>query len=114
VYPSHAWSYDFVQDRTSDGRATRILTIVDEYTREALAVDVERRMSHSYVLDRLADLFIKRGVPEYIRSDNGSEFISTTLRKWLKRVNVKTLYIEPGSPWENGYLAAKILTEYWR
>ena len=134
-YPNHVWSYDFVQDRTSDGRAIRILTIVDEYTREALAVDVERKMNHYYVLDRLADLFIGRGAPKYIRSDNGSEFIAGVLRKWLKRVNVDTLYIEPGSPWENGYiesfngklrdellnrelfdtlLEAKVLTERWR
>jgi len=117
------------------GRAIRILTMVDEYTREALAVEVERRMSYSYVLDRLADLFIERGVPKYIRSDNGSEFIVSALRRWLKRVNVKTLYIESGSPWENGYIEsfngklrdellnrelfdtlfeAKILTERWR
>jgi len=134
-YPNHVWSYGFVHDRTSDGRAFKILTMVDEYTREALAVEVERKMSYSYVLDRLADLFIDRGAPEYIRSDNGSEFIAGALRKWLKRVNVDTLYIEPGSPWENGYvesfngklrdellnrelfdtlLEAKVLTERWR
>jgi transposase InsO family protein len=134
-YQNHVWSYDFVHDRTSDGHSIRILTIIDEYTREALAVDVERSMNHYYVLDRLADLFIEWGVPEHIRSDNGSEFISRALKKWLKRLNVKTLYIEPGSPWENGYiesfngklrdellnrelfdtlLEAKILIERWR
>jgi transposase InsO family protein len=134
-YPNHVWSYDFVHDRTSYGRSIRILTMVDEYTREALAVNVERKMSYSYVLDQLAELFIERGAPEYIRSDNGSEFIASALRKWLKRVNVDTLYIEPGNPWENGYiesfngklrdellnrelfdtlLEAKVLTERWR
>ena len=103
-YPNHVWSYDFVHDRTSDGRSIRILTIIDEYTREALAMDVERRMNFFNVLDRLADLFIERGVPKHIRSDNGSEFTSRVLRKWLKRLKVKPLYIEPGSPWENGYI----------
>jgi transposase InsO family protein len=112
-----------------------MLTILDEYTRECLAIDVNRRMNHQHVLDRLADLFIRRGVPDYLRSDNGSEFTALAVRDWLERLGVKTAYIEPGSPWENGYnesfngklrdellngeivdtlLEAKVLTERWR
>ena len=91
-------------DRTNDGRAIRMLTIMDEYTRECLAIDVSRRLNSADVIDRLFDLFIVRGTPEYIRSDNGPEFISKSIRRWLKVSDVKTLYIEPGSPWENGYI----------
>ena len=101
---NHVWSYDFVHDRTYDGRALRMLTILDEYTRECLAIQVARRINHENVMEVLADLFIRRGVPEHIRSDNGSEFTATAVRKWLKRLKVRTLYIEPGSPWENGYI----------
>ena len=89
--------------RTADGRAFRILTILDEFTRQCLAIDVARRLNNETVLDRLADLFIRRGTPDYIRSDNGSEFTAKAVREWLKAVGVKTLYITPGSPWENGY-----------
>ena len=103
-YPDHVWSYDFVQHYTHDGRKFRILTILDEYTRQSLAIDVERRLNRESVLDRLTDLFIRRGVPEYIRSDNGSEFTAKVVRNWLTAVGVKTLYITPGSPWENGYI----------
>ena len=103
-YPNHVWSYDFVQHYTYDGRKFRILTILDEYTRQCLAIDVERRLNRESVLDRLTDLFIRRGVPEYIRSDNGSEFTAKVVRNWLTAVGVKTLYITPGSPWENGYI----------
>ena len=103
-YPDHVWSYDFVQHYTHDGRKFRILTILDEYTRQSLAVDVERRLNRESVLDRLTDLFIRRGVPEYIRSDNGSEFTAKVVRNLLTAVGVKTLYITPGSPWENGYI----------
>ena len=85
--------------RTKDGRAFRLLTILDEYTRECLAIDVARRMNHQDVLDRLAELFIERGVPESLRSDNESEFTAQAIRDWLKAVGVRTLYIEPGSPW---------------
>jgi len=112
-----------------------MLTVLDEYTRECLAIDVERRMNHQSVLDRLAELFVHRGTPEYIRSDNGSEFTAEALREWLERLKVNTAYIEPGSPWENGYIEsfngrlrdellngeifdtlteAKVLIERWR
>ena len=135
AYRDHVWSYDFVLTRTHDGRAVRMLTIIDEYTRECLAIDVARRLTSEDVLERLTDLFIRRGVPDYIRSDNGAEFTAHAVRDWLTRVGVRTLYIEPGSPWENGYiesfngklrdelleretfdtlLEAKVLIERWR
>ncbi len=104
LYPNHVWSYDFLLDHTDDGRKYRILAVVDEYTRESLAIDVARRMNHETVMERLAELFVNRGVPDYIRSDNGSEFTADNIRKWLKRIGVQTLYITPGSPWENGYI----------
>lgn len=134
-HPNHVWSYDFVFDRTHDGRPLRMLTIVDEYSRECLAIEVERRLRSHDVLERLADLFVQRGTPDYIRSDNGPEFTAHAVRGWLQRLEVKTLFIEPGSPWENGYVEsfngklrdellngelfytlseAKILTERWR
>jgi putative transposase len=100
----HVWSYDFVQARTRDGRAFRMLTVIDEYTRECLAIDVARQLRSDDVLERLSDLFVRRGVPGHIRSDNGPEFTAKAVREWLGRVGVKTLYIEPGSPWENGYI----------
>ena len=100
----HVWSYDFVFDRTADGRPLRLLPIVDEYTRECLSIDVGRRLNSEHVLARLAELFVRRGVPEYIRSDNGPEFTAKAVRRWLPRVGVQTLFIEPGSPWENGYV----------
>ena len=103
-YRNHVWSYDFVHDRTRDGRGFRLLNILDEYTRECLAIDIGRSLKHDAVLHRLSDLFFRRGIPEHIRSDNGSEFTATAVRNWLKRLGVKTLYIEPGSPWENGYI----------
>jgi transposase InsO family protein len=104
AYKDHVWSYDFVQDRTSDGKAIRMLTLIDEYTRECLSIDVARKLNSEDVLERLTDLFVHRGVPKHIRSDNGSEFTAKQVRNWLDRLNVKTLYIEPGSPWENGYI----------
>ena len=104
----HVWSYDFVLARTADGRPLRILAILDEYTRECLSLDVARRFSSQDVLDRLSNLFIRRGAPEYIRSDNGSEFTAKAMREWLGRIGVKTLFIEPGSPWENGYVESFI------
>jgi putative transposase len=104
AYRDHVWSYDFVQARTHDGRVFRMLTLVDEFTRECLAIDVARKLTSEDVLERLSDLFIRRGVPDYLRSDNGSEFTATVVRDWLTKVGVKTLYIEPGSPWENGYI----------
>lgn len=100
----HVWAYDIVHDRTHDGRPLRMLTMVDEYTRECLAIDVARRMTSEDVLERLTDLFIRRGVPDHIRSDNGGEFTAIAVRDWLERMEVRTLYIAPGSPWENGYI----------
>ncbi len=100
---NHVWSYDFVMDRTEDGRAFRMLTVIDEHTRECLAIRTERKLNHEAVLETLAELFLKHGPPEHIRSDNGSEFTAIAVRHWLQRLGVKTLFIEPGSPWENGY-----------
>jgi len=102
-YKNHVWAYDFVQDSTHDGRKFRMLTVIDEYTRECLAIYVQRRLNSRDVLDVLSQLFLRCGVPENIRSDNGPEFIAKAVREWLARLDVKTLYIEPGSPWENGY-----------
>ena len=90
--------------RTAEGRAFRILTILDEYTRECLAILVDRKVSSQYVMNQLFNLFVFRGIPEYIRSDNGSEFTARAIRKRLNSLGVKTLFIEPGSPWENGYI----------
>ena len=135
AYKDHVWSYDIVKDRTSDGRALRLLTIIDEHSRECLAIDVGRHMTSEDVLDRLVQLFVERGAPAYLRSDNGSEFTANKVREWLGKIGVGTLYIEPGSPWENGYgesfngklrdellarevfdtlLEAKVLVERWR
>jgi transposase InsO family protein len=103
-HPNHVWAYDFVQDLTADGRKLRLLTVVDEYTRECLAIEVARRLRSQDVLAVLADLCVRRGPPTYLRSDNGPEFTARAVRRWLGRVNVQTLFIEPGSPWENGYI----------
>jgi len=134
-WKDHVSSYDFMHSRTRDGRAFRLLTLIDEYSRECLSIDVGRKLNSQHVLDRLSELFVSRGTPDYIRSDNGSEFTAEVVRNWLKQVGVQTLYIEPGSPWENGYiesfngrlrdellnveifdtmLEAKILIERWR
>ena len=102
-YRNHVWSYDFVADRTHDGRPLRMLTLIDEYTRECLAIEVQRRLKSQDVLDVLRDLFVTRGTPDFIRSDNGPEFTAIAVRDWLERVAVQTLFITPGSPWENGY-----------
>ena len=133
--PNHVWAYDFVEDRTHDGRKIRMLNIVDEFTREALAIRVARRLNSSDVIDMLSDLFIMRGVPGHIRSDNGPEFIAKAVQAWITAVGAQTAYITPGSPWENGYIEsfntrlrgeflngeifyslkeAKILIEVWR
>ncbi len=104
AHKNHVWSYDFMQDHTDNGRAFRILNIIDEYSRECLSIDVSRRLSSEDVLERLTELFVRRGVPEHIRSDNGSEFVAIAVRQWLAHLGVKTLYIEKGSPWENGYV----------
>ena len=131
----HVWAYDFVHDRTKDGRPIRMLVVVDEFTRECLSIDVDRKLKSDDVLERLAWLMATRGVPDHIRSDNGPEMTAKIVRTWLKRVGVKTLFIEPGSPWENGYVEslngklrdellarerfdtlkeAKVLIERWR
>ena len=102
-WPNHVWSYDFVMDRTHDGRKFRMLTVIDEFTRRCMAVVVERRLNSDNVLHCLTELFVQHGPPDHIRSDNGSEFTAHAVPDWLGRIGVKTLYIEPGSPWENGY-----------
>ena len=134
-HKDHVWSYDFVMTRTAEGRAFRILSVLDEYTRECLAILVKRHITSRDVIDVLFELFIFRAIPEHIRSDNGPEFTSKEVRKWLSQLGVNTLFIEPGSPWENGYIEsfngklrdellnrevfytlaeAKILIEQWR
>jgi len=134
-YKDHVWSYDFMIDRTADGRAFKILNIIDEYTRECLAMLVARKIKSQDVIDILFNLFIFRGIPEHLRSDNGPEFTAKAVRRWLNRLGVKTLFIERGSPWENGYIEsfngklrdelldreifttleeAKVLIEQWR
>jgi transposase InsO family protein len=100
---NHVWSWDFVMDRTDDGRPIKILTLIDEYTREALAIVPARRIRSHDVIDIFADVMIERGIPEHIRSDNGPEMVAKKLREWLDKLGTKTLYIAPGSPWENGY-----------
>ena len=104
----HVWSYDFVLERTQDGRPVRTLVVVDEYTRECLATRVGRRLNSEDVIDVLADLFVQRRRPEYLRSDNGSEFRAKQVRQWLGALGVTTLFIAPGSPWENGYIESLI------
>ena len=101
---NHVWAYDFVEDRTRDGRKIRMLNVVDEYTRECLAIRVGRQLKAADVIDVLSDLFILRGTPGHIRSDNGPEFAATAVKGWITGVGAKTAYIEPGSPWENGYV----------
>jgi transposase InsO family protein len=102
-HKNHVWAYDFVMDRTHDGRAFRMLTVIDEYTRECLDIVVGRRLNSLDVIETLAELFMRHGVPEHIRSDNGPEFCAKAVREWLGRLDVGPLFIEPGSPWENGY-----------
>lgn len=102
-HENHVWSYDFVRASTYDGRTVRLLTLIDEYSRKCLAIRVARRLNSYDLIETLADLMLVQGVPEHLRSDNGPEFIASRLRKWLLAVGAKTLYIEPGSPWENGY-----------
>lgn len=101
--PNHVWSYDFVSDQTVDGRSLRMLTVVDEYTREALAIHCAKSIRAVDVIDVLMTLFANHGVPEHIRSDNGPEFIAKALRAFLSELGVGPLYTQPGSPWENGY-----------
>ena len=103
THANHVWSYDFVHVQTYDGRSVRLLNLIDEHSRECLLIRAERRWSSSKVIEALADVMLMKGVPEHIRSDNGSEFVARDLRQWLAATGAKTLYIEPGSPWENGY-----------
>lgn len=102
-YPNHVWSVDFVHDKLSNGRSYKMLTVLDEYTRQALCVTVATRMGHAEVLDALYPLFLRHGKPAYLRSDNGPEFIAGDLQSWLTKVGIKPIQIYPGSPWENGY-----------
>jgi putative transposase len=102
-YANHVWSYDFVEDRTHDGRKYRMLNVLDEFTRECLTIRVSRKLNSIDVLDVLTELFMRRGIPGYIRSDNGPEFVAKAVRNWIAAVGAQTAYIEPGSPWENGY-----------
>jgi putative transposase len=102
--PNHVWSYDFVEDRTHDGRKYRMLNVIDEFTHECLAIRVNRKLKAVDVIDVLSDLFILRGVPGHIRSDNGAEFIAKAVQEWITAVGAKTAYIAPGSPWENGFI----------
>ena len=134
-YRNHVWAYDFVFDRTREGRPLKFLNVVDEYSRQCLAIEVDRKQTSRDVLRTLAQLMLKHGVPKHIRSDNGPEFVAKAVRDWLARLEVGTLFIEPGSPWENGYVEsfngklrdellngeiftslqeAKVLTEVWR
>lgn len=100
---NHVWSYDFVHCRTDDGKAFRTLNVLDEYSRECLAIRVDRKLNSGNVIDALSDLFILRGVSSFIRSDNGPEFVAQAVRDWIKAVGAKTAYVELGSPWENRY-----------
>jgi transposase InsO family protein len=102
--PNHVWSYDFVEDRTHDARKYRMLNVIDEFTHECLAIRVQRQLKAVDVIDVLSDLFILRGVPEHIRSDNGAEFTAKAVQDWIAAVGAKTAYIAPGSPWENGFI----------
>jgi transposase InsO family protein len=134
-FKDHVWSYDFVMAHTFGGRKFRILNIIDEFTRECLVCYVARKITSEDVVDELYHLFMLRAVPKHIRSDNGAEFTAKAIRKWLQEIGVQVLYIEPGSPWENGYIEsfngkmrdellngevfttleeAKILVEMWR
>jgi len=134
-YPNHVWTYDFMSDQTEDGRSLKLLTVLDEFTRESPVIEIGRSIRAKDVIAVLEYLFMVRGTPRFIRSDNGPEFIADAIKKWLKNNDVKTLYVEPGSPWENGYIEsfngklrdevlnrevfysvkeAKVLVEDWR
>jgi putative transposase len=103
-YRNHVWSYDFVEDRTHEGRQYRMLNVIDEFTHEAIAIRVKRKLNSTDVIDVLSDLFLTRGIPGHIRSDHGPEFVAEAVRNWIAAVGARTAYIEPGSPWENGYV----------
>lgn len=102
-YPNHVWSFDFVEAQTHDGRRIRLMTLIDEFTRKCLAIRVARRINAIGVIETLADAMLMYGIPAHIRSDNGPEMVAKVLRQWLSGLGTKSLYIEPGSPWENGY-----------
>ncbi len=102
--PNHVWSYDFVEDRTHEGKKYRMLNVIDEFTHECLAIRIARKLKSIDVIDLLSDFFILRGVPEHIRSDNGPEFVAKAVQEWITAVGAKTAYITPGSPWENGFI----------
>jgi len=104
LYQNHVWSYDCVEDRLDCGRKYKCLTIMDEFTKESLKIRVERSIASRHVLETLSELFLLRGIPEYIRSDNGPEFIAKSVQDFIKDVGAKTAYITPGSPWENGFI----------
>jgi transposase InsO family protein len=135
AHKDHVWAWDFIHDRTEDGRALKWLSVVDEFTRECLVLEARRSFTSADVIDALRELLVIRGMPKHIRSDNGPEFIAGAIRSWLGSAAVETLYIEPGSPWENGYAEsfhgrlrdelleselftclaeAKMLSEQWR
>lgn len=101
--PNHVWSYDFVTARTHEGRPVRLMTLINEYTRQCLAINVSRHQNGMSVIETLSDAMLMNGIPEHIRSDNGPEMTAKIMRDWLQAVGANTLYIEPGSPWENGY-----------
>jgi transposase InsO family protein len=103
THPDHVWCWDFAFDRTGSGTTLKWLSIIDEFTRECLALKVSRSVTSEDVLDTLAELFAMRGVPQAIRSDNGPEFVAQAIQTWLGRLQIKALYVAPGSPWENGY-----------
>jgi transposase InsO family protein len=102
--PNHVWSYDFVEDRTHEGRKYRMLNVIDEFTHECLSIRIERKLKSVDVIDTLSDLFILRGAPEHVRSDNGPEFVAKAVQGWITAVGAKTAYVAPGSPWENGFI----------
>ena len=102
-HKDHVWCWDFAFDRTESGTTVKWLSIIDEYTRECLALKVSRSITSEDVIDTLAELFAMRGVPEAVRSDNGPEFVAKSIQDWLGRLRIETRYIAPGSPWENGY-----------
>jgi transposase InsO family protein len=102
--PNHVWSLDFIYDRTSNGRQVKILSVIDEFTRECIALEVGRRMTGSGIVELVTDLLTIRGKPEFLRADNGPEFVCRELRRLLEQLGIGTSYIEPGSPWENGFV----------
>jgi len=103
LYPRHVFTYDFMQDQTADGRRLKILTVVDEFTRESIAIRVERRMPAAIVIEVLREAFRRYGAPEFLRSDNGPEFIAEAVQSWLVSQGTKTHYIDPASPWQNAF-----------